>query len=303
MRDCVPVIEFVLLLTLIPGNRQILASDPQATTHQLGGPELVAIKPGTLVENRPPKSWSHLVIKSLPRLASGDLQTLPRSAFRTAMLIRTIILADVGRSTDHPAAFALRRVGIGLCIPNQAGRDVVVDSGRLEEAGVSLSVVEKMVLKSAEAVLSRGRLIAATPTFALYHGPAVLQGAQAHYEVELYYALLVDEKCGSMRTFVWAQGTQAAKRMTSTVLVELEPNLVFDCPVNVEAQRLLGTLPVSWSFAMESLPPGQARPMTPELRRSLAGGPQSRDLEKLEFALRRALTEHPVHVDRGSAGF
>ena len=40
--------------------------------------KLISIAPGTEIANQPPKGWSHLVIKSIPRLASGDLETLPR---------------------------------------------------------------------------------------------------------------------------------------------------------------------------------------------------------------------------------
>ena len=76
-----------------------------------------------------------------------------------------MILADVGRSIDDPARFVLRKVGIGLCVPDPPRGDVVVHSSRLEELGVRLGMVEKIVLRSAEAELAKGRLIASGPTF------------------------------------------------------------------------------------------------------------------------------------------
>ena len=84
--------------------------------------------------------------------------------------------------------------------------------------------------------------------------------------------------------------------------MELRPNLVFDCPLNVKADRLLGTVPVSWSFAMEGLPPGQPRPITPELGRYLAGDGRLRDPAGMEQAFRRALTVRQSQVVRASAG-
>jgi len=234
--------------------------------------------------------WSHLVVKSLTRLASGDLGTLPRSAFRTAALIRTVILADVGRSADDPSRFALRRVGVGLCVPDLSKGDVVVESGRLEESDVKLGMMEKIVLQSAEAELALGRLVARGPTFALYHGPAVLEVEGVHHKVELFYAFLVDERSGALRVLVWSEEARNSGPAAPARLVELRPNLVFDCPLNVKAERLLGTVPVSWSFAMESLPPGQPRPMTSDLRRYLGGDAQQRDPERMEQALRQALT-------------
>src|SRR5208337_2125063 len=114
-----------LALVVVPNGLRAGGEDYRAKPRRGRRAELVRIAPGTLVGDQPPKMWSHLVLKSLPRLASGDLETLPRSAFRTAALIRTVILADVGRSADDPSRFALRRVGVGLCVPDLSKGDVV----------------------------------------------------------------------------------------------------------------------------------------------------------------------------------
>jgi hypothetical protein len=301
--DCHRVKTFLLVLVLVAGNRPVLGSDPQATEKHRAGPELVKIRPGTTIDNGPPRSWSHLVVKSLPRLASGDLQSLPRSAFRTATLFRTVILADVGRSADHPETFSLDRVGIGLCMPDQNGRDVVVSSGRLEESGVSLGFVEKTVLKAAEAELVRGRLIRATSTFALYRAPTLMQGEQGHRKVVVTYAFLVGPKTGALRTFVWVQDARGGLLSTVPEVVELKPNLVFDCPINVEAGRLLGTVPVTWSFAMESLPPGQRRNIALDSSSFLSlSGTGAVDSVMIERELRQALTGKPVSAGSALTG-
>jgi len=284
------LLALALALVVVPKGLRSGGEDCRAEPGQVRRAELVRIAPGTLVGDRPLKRWTHLVIKSLPRLASGDLGTLPRSAFRTAALIRTVILADVGRSADDPSRFALRRVGVGLCVPDPSKGDVVVESGRLEESGVKLGMMEKIVLQSAEAELALGRLIARGPAFALYHGPAVLRVEGVHHKVELFYAFLVDEQSGALRVLLWSEEAREGGPAAPARLVELRPNLVFDCPLNVKAERLLGTVPVSWSFAMESLPPGQPRPMTPDLRRYLGGDARQRDPERMEQALRRAFT-------------
>jgi hypothetical protein len=282
---------FLIPLTVLSVTGQTLASDPPSAGAKASGPRLTLIKPGTVIDRKPPASWNHLVIKSLPHLTSGDLQTLPRSAFRTATLFRTVILADVGPSRDNPQTFRLNRLGIGLCVPNRNGRDVVVHSGRLEESGVSLGMMEKMVLKSAEAELLRGRLIAATPTFALYRAPAVLEWVHAHRKVMIYYAFLVEPQSGELRTFVWAEDAQRPRGTTSTEVVELEPGLVYDCGVNVLAERLLGAVPVSWSFAMESLPPGRVRTVPLNLAQARqAGGGAAVDSRIMEREIRQSLT-------------
>jgi hypothetical protein len=303
MQGCMMKTAILVTIVVGLGGSRAEGEDPRAKAGNGARAELVRIAPGMVVGNQPPKTWSHLVLKCLPRLDSGDLETLPSSAFRTATLFRTVILADVARSAYDPSKFALRRVGVGLCIPVASRGDVVVDSERLPEIGVRLGLMEKIVLQSAEAELAQGRLIARQPVFAMYHGPSNLEVNGTHHKVELFYAFLVDEQTGTLRVLVWPNQTRHGSPAVTMRLVELRPNLVFDCPLNVKAERLLGALPVSWSFAMESLPPGQLRPMTPALRRFLAEDPQRRDLKMMEEALRQALTSRRIEVQRASAGF
>ncbi|QEH32609.1 hypothetical protein OJF2_10880 [Aquisphaera giovannonii] len=251
----------------------------------------VAIAPGTVVNDRAPRTWSHVVLKALPRMASGDLDTLPSSAARTAALFRTAILADVGPSASDPERFVLRRIGVGLCVPQPGRGDVVVDSESAEDVGVSLGMIEGAVLKSAEAEVNRGRLVASTSTFALYRGPALLQVGEDHHKVVVSYAFLADGRTGALRVLSWGDDLDARKAGGASTLpmVELAPGLAFDCRLNVKAERLLGAVPVSWSFAMESLPPGEPRPMTDELAQALAKGKAPLDGERVEDALRRSL--------------
>jgi hypothetical protein len=289
MRSCTIACTAFLILVLTTSIFRAAGDNVREESGQAAQPERVRIAAGTVVGQRPPRTWSHLVLKSIPRLASGDLGTLPRSAFRTATLFRTVILADVGQSAAHPASFVLRRVGIGLCVPDPTKGDVVVQSSRLEALGVGLGMVEKIVLRSAEAELAKGRLIASGPTFALYRGPTMMQVGQLHHSVELTYAILVDEHTGALRVLVWSQEAGETGLAAPATLVELPPNLVFDCPLNVKAERLLGTVPVSWSFAMENLPPGRPVALSPGLARCIARDANQNDAETLERALRQAL--------------
>src|SRR4051794_40377268 len=74
-------------------------------------PQLVLVKAGTRVGTTLPGGWSDLVIKTKPRLVSGDLSSLPSFASTTASMFRSVILADIERSKGN---IALRRVGLGL---------------------------------------------------------------------------------------------------------------------------------------------------------------------------------------------
>ncbi len=264
---------------------------------------LVRIAPGTLIANRPLKSWSHFILESLPRLASGDLATLPRSAARTAGLFRTVILADVGRSSDDEQRFVLRRIGVGLCVPDHQGHDVVVTSERVERLNVELGVMDKVVLKAAEAELLRGRIAASTPTFALYRAPAAIAIGDAHHEMLLSYAFLVDPDSGALKTLVWAQGASNRDAPPPGILVQLAPHLIFDCPIDVKARRLLGAVPVSWSFAMSELPPGRQFDLAGNSARLLTvRATRSMEPRLLEQALRKTIAGRTATAETVTVG-
>jgi hypothetical protein len=224
--------------------------------------ELVLIAPGTQVDKAPPPGWSHLIIKSIPRLASGDLDTLPGTASETATLFRTVILADVrpvgGRDGGR---FVLRRIGLGLCVPVR-GRDTVVTTRSLPELGVDLGFVERTVLGHAEQELRRGRLIARTSTFAVHSGPTLIRSGTAHREILLRYGVVVDPATGTLRTAIWEVDTDPARRIAARSMVLLPPSLVDDCEVDVIADKILGSVPVNWSFAMRGLPAGRPLPIS-----------------------------------------
>src|ERR1700722_11691015 len=57
-------------------------------------PRLVLLAAGTRIGDTPPEGWTHSVLRSMPRLKSGDLDTLPTAATKTATMFRTAILAD-----------------------------------------------------------------------------------------------------------------------------------------------------------------------------------------------------------------
>jgi len=235
-------------------------------------PMLVGIEPGTYIGSGPPEGWTHLVLKSVPRLASGALGSLPRSSAATANLVRTAILAEVrgGR---------LRRVAIGLCVPDGTC-DRVVDPERPESQGIALSRMARLVLSRAGREVDRVRLAAVTPTFAVLDMPAALAVGGRHREVHLQYGLLAG-RGEDLVTGLWAIDEESREPTTPDIVV-LPPSLVFDCDLDVSANRLLGTFPVSWRFAMRALPPGRTVPFpTPFFLED--------DAPAMERALRRGL--------------
>jgi hypothetical protein len=140
--------------------------------------------------------------------------------------------------------------------------------------------------------LAEARIIARTPTFALLRTPAMLVVAGKHRKVDLYYAFCVDRATGRLHVGVWSMWPGTIHQPPPPALIELAPKTVFDCAVDVHAKRLLGTLPVSWSFAIRSLPPGRPVRVSAALGQQIvtvARHPAEVDPEELERMLRQAL--------------
>ena len=219
------------------------------------GPDLVLLTAGTRVGDDPPLGWSDLVIKSIPRLESGDLESLPTVASSTATLFRTVILADV-RKAGADGPFTLRRVGLGLCTPVDKV-DTVVDRSNASSEPIDFGLVAREVLDRADGELKKARLIARTGTFAVLASPSELCVGGAHRKVYLVYAFALAPKSGRLQTWLWSVDADAKKRTPPEAVTLLPPGLSTPCGLDVEAERLLGALPVGWSFAMRRLPEGR----------------------------------------------
>jgi hypothetical protein len=252
----------------------LLVSGPQPATtvpiEEAGvSVRLVPLEPGAVVDEGPPRGWTHRIIRSIPRLATGDLASLPASASATATLFRTIIAAQV---VEQGGAYRLARIGVGNAVPVR-GREVIVTPDGPPEALATLGLVERIVLQEAERKLAEGRLACATATFALYRTPTVLRAGERHVDAVLNYALLVEPRSGALTTLVWAGGRPRE-------IVALPANLTFDAALDVRASRKVGPLPVAWSFALDALPPGRTIAVPPALAEALSDTASPAEIER-----------------------
>jgi hypothetical protein len=205
-----------------------------------------------------------------------------------ATFFRTAILADIRPANPDEKKFVLAQVGVGICVPQDEIHDVVVSSDRLDALGLHLSTVERLVLDAAEAELAEGRIIARTPTFALFRTPATLVVAGKHRKIALYYAFCVEASTGQLHSAVWAMKPDGEPQRPPSALVKLSKKAIFDCELDVKAKRILGRIPVSWSFAMRTLPPGVSVRVPDDLAELIvatAKRPADGDTKKLEESL------------------
>jgi hypothetical protein len=260
--------------------------------------KLVYLQPGMLIGDKPPEGWSNLVLKSNPRLASGDLASLPKGSKKTAAYFRTVILANVKPLDVEERDFELSQIGVGICVPKDEDHDMVVAGARLQALGLHLSTVEKIVLDTTEAELKEGRIIARTQTFSLFRSPAtIVDSRNEHSRVNLNYAFCVERTTGKLQVALWTSLLESKLMRPPTSLVRLASTPVFDCPIDVQPNKFVGLkLPFSWSFAMSKLPPGRVLRVPAELGELItatARRPADSDPEELERLLGQTLASVP----------
>lgn len=260
-RRCIAILVPILGWAGWPG--RVAAANPGVTALAVQAigtqPRLVQLPAAMRIGDKTPEGWTHLVIKSIPSLESGDLDTLPEMATKTATMFHTAMVADV-QPLGLDRQYVLTRVGVGICVPAQDGTkdDIVVASDRIEALSVKLSTVEKMVLEAAETEMAETRIIAFTSTFALLRSPAMLLVAGKHHKVDLYYAFCVDGATGRLRVGAWSMWPGSGSQPPPPSVIEVAPKTIYHCAIDVQARRVLGLVPFSWTFAMRKLPPGQA---------------------------------------------
>jgi hypothetical protein len=240
-------------------------------------PQLVLMAPGTEILSDGPRGWTHPVVRSAPRLASGAIDTLPDSAKTTATLFKTFIATDVVR---RDSGYVLNRVGLANAIAFE-GREIVISPKGPKAAIDSLTTIQSIVLRELNSEMERGRLIARTPTFALLRSPAIVLVGGRHQAVDLHYAFSVNPQTGAQKTLCW--GVMAGSTSAPREIIAMPSKASFDCALDVAVSRRIGPLPLTWSFAMTSLPPGKAMAVSESLGRVIpivaAGQKPAADLE------------------------
>lgn len=252
------------------------------------------IPPGTVIDRTPPDGWSHLVIKSHPRVRPGDEQNVPATArsmtVRMTRWMFTAFVADVrpetrGQETRHH----LRAVALGLGT-SVGGRDVVITPDTAASHGVKLDFFTTTILTKGYETQKLAVVVAQSPTFALVDTPVWYRCGEKNRLIRFRYGLLVDPATGRLDVLVWALDPEGHCGDPAAVL--LNPNQIDEAeliPVAGGFNRL--GIATDSAFGVDRLPPHRVRlELPPELR---AAATRTRyapdDARALEAALRQLL--------------
>lgn len=260
-----------------------------ATDYDLTPKPAPEIAPGTVVGTTAPAGWSHLVIKSQPRVRADNRPGLPDITIDKAGWMFTAFLADVVREPD--GTFTLKRLGLGLGAKGGRG-DTVVTSDTTRKHGVSPGPFGGLILDKGYAVQRKAVLPLWSPSFGLLDTPVWFKCGGSNRLVRYRYALLANRITGTLDVLMWSLGADGPGCGQSAEVVRIAPNTIDPAELVVDHKKVTFGMPSDDAFAVEQLPPGSRRPL-PAVLRETAGTtrftPES--ARDLEAGLRRLVRE------------
>lgn len=280
------------LVLMAPGPERGTTSPPAARAVGVLR-EVELIPPGTVIGKSAPKGWTHLILKSQPRLPADQKRLVSEMTARLATLVFTATTASVeAYGTGSERRYRLARLGVGVGV-NINGKDVIVSPQTQAKLGANLGLLARQVLAGVYDKQKTIRLVAVGPTLAIMDTPAFMARGKVHAPVVLRYVFLVDPLTGSLDTLVWRIDTDGRGGYEGTVgMIEwLAPNTLVDATMQVDLDEFRLGIPSERAFAITSIPPGQRQFNIPDGLRTIAGTAKltAEQAGKLQQGLREML--------------
>jgi hypothetical protein len=256
-----------------------------------------AVAPGTVVERGPPIGWSHLIIKSLPRVKQSEKARVPTKLGREFVIQKaswmfTVFTADVvpEKQGSH-TRYRLRAIGLGLGV-NVKGRDIVLTADTAEQFGEPMDRIKKDVLNTGYSIQQQSRVAVHGPSFALVDTPVTFRCGERNRMVRFRYAMLVDPPSGRLDVFCWQIGAENGECADLKRAVLLNPNDIDEAELLVDPAGFsdLG-IPNELAFGVDDLPPHRLEVTLPPELTPLAGKTRftPEEAHTLEVGIRKLL--------------
>ncbi|MFO0881116.1 MAG: hypothetical protein U0840_27650 [Gemmataceae bacterium] len=251
--------------------RSVGADSPTRSTALVRTVDL--IEPGTVIGKTAPQGWTHLVLKSHPRLPDDQKRLVNDLTADLAVMVFTTMTARVeprGEGKARQYRLAGLGVGVGVRIND---RDVVVSPETQVRLGANLGLLARQVLGEVYLRLKTLRVVATGPTSAIVDTPGFMPRGKRHAPVVLRYVFLVDGATGRLDTLVWRIDTDGRGGYDgSEGMIEwLPPNKLVDAEMQVDLSEFRLGIPSERAFAVRRIPAGKRQFSIPEALRPAAG--------------------------------
>ena len=250
-----------------------------------------AILPGTVIERSAPAGWSHLVIKSLPRVRPEHREKVSALTVRMTSWMFVAFVADVQAERRGEAVqYRLRAIGLGLG-SSVNGRDTIVTPDTADRHGIELNLITRPILTKGYEIQRLAVVVVHGPTLALVDTPVWYRCEEKNRLIRFRYALLVDGSTGRLDVLAWALDSLGGCSDPSLAVV-LAPDTIDEAELIPDPSKFTaGLTTADDSFGVDRLPPHRQRlVLTPEVQ---ALGAKARftpdEARELEAGLRRLL--------------
>jgi|GEM_PF-900214 len=222
---------------------------------------VASITPGTVVDRGPPRGWSHLVVKSLPRVAESHRKQVNALTARMAEWMFTAFVADVGKTAE--GQYELRSLALGLGT-NVQGQDLVLTSESARQFGADLGLFGGRILDTAyERQTADSRMMARSPQMAIVDTPVWFHRDGVNRLIRFRYALLVDADTGRLDVMVWVVDPQGKKWGESLGFIQVKESAVYAVDLIPDWNQFTLGIPSEGGFGVAQLPPGRRLPEIP----------------------------------------
>jgi hypothetical protein len=234
------------------------------------------IRPGTVIASSAPAGWTHLVLKSKPRLPDDQKKLVNDMTARLAVMVFTACTADVRAETvGGVPQYRLVRLGYGVGTTVK-GQDMILTADTEAQLGANLGFIGKRVLSEVSQKQQEMRLVATAATGAVLDTPLFMPRGKVHRKVILRYLFLVDPKTGRLDTLVWRINLDPKGNYEGTEgpIEWLPPQVMIDAVMQVDVSEFHLGIPSERAFAVVNMPPGQKQFEIPAALKTIAAQPR-----------------------------
>ncbi len=219
------------------------------------------ISPGTVIGEAAPEGWTHLIIKSLPRVRPTEERNIPGHRIARSETIQmsrwmfTAFVANIQPETHgNKTHYQLQAIALGLGTSVDK-RDVIITPETAAAHGVKLGWASRTILVRGYETLRHATIVVKGPTFAIVDTPVWYRCGKANRLIRFRYALLVDAGSGELTVLVWMLDLEGGCGDTGTAAV-LDPNTIDMAELIPDPSKfnLLG-IPTDDGFGVDQLPP------------------------------------------------
>jgi len=261
------LLGLLLLPVTASAERPVPVDQYQVTPRQVS-----LIQPGTVVDEKAPDGWSHLIIRSHPRVAREDLDKVNSLTAQLASFLFTAIVAKVEAYEDgDEMRYRFKDAGVGFGTPIE-GRPTIISPDSQARLGANLSFFARQVLSTCYEEQKAGRIVCHSDTMAVVDTRVVLNRGGRHRWCIFRHALLVDPASGALATLLWPidVGERGYAGVAGPVQW-LPANKIQEAVLRVDTGEFTFGVLSKVAFAVAEVPRGQRQLEFPEGVEKLAG--------------------------------